>query len=326
MEKTSSVLVIGGGGMIGKKLIDFLLSQGWTAPQITAFDMAFPPNMPPDVTCITGDVTQSVTGATLAAQQFDVIYHLASIVSGEAEANFDKGWHTNLFPLWSLLENLRAQHLASGGRYRPRFIFTSSIAVFGGPYPDEIPDDFRASPQTSYGAQKAACEIMIQDVSRKGFIDGVSLRLPTICVRPGKPNKAASGFFSGIIREPINGQDAILPVSEDVRAWFASPRTAAKFLWHAAQIDTAVLKGHLTLNLPGVSCTVAEQIDTLRDVVGTDAAARITKQPDAAIQAIVDNWPQRFAANTARAMGFEAETDFADIIKTYLEDDFEVHA
>ncbi|MDA9224155.1 NAD-dependent epimerase, partial [Tateyamaria sp.] len=174
---------------------------------------------------------------------------------------------------------------------------------------------------TSYGAQKLACEIMIQDFSRKGFIDGISLRLPTICVRPGKPNLAASSFFSGIIREPLNGIKAILPVADTVRHWHASPRSAASFLAHAAGLDTSRLDGRRALNLPGLSCTVAQQIEALREVAGNDVVALIKLQPDPEIIRIVAGWPKDFAPERAIELGFAAEETFNEIINVYLEDD-----
>ncbi|MCL4149706.1 UNVERIFIED_CONTAM: hypothetical protein GTU68_021184 [Idotea baltica] len=226
--------------------------------------------------------------------------------------------------MWHLLGALRAQHDASGGSYRPRVVFASSIAVFGGPFPDKIDDEFLSAPQTSYGAQKAACELLVTDFSRKGFIDGLSLRLPTICVRPGKANAAASSFFSGIIREPLNGMDATLPVSDTVRHWHASPRTAAQFLTHAAQLDTDLLEGRRALNLPGLSCTVAEQIEALRSAAGQKAVDYIKPVPDETIISIVDRWPRNFAPDRAIALGFRAEQSFDEIIRVYMEDDLEV--
>ncbi|MBV2359489.1 SDR family oxidoreductase [Thalassococcus sp. CAU 1522] len=315
------ILILGGGGMVGQKLARRLLDTGTPADAITLHDLGFPPDGAAVADKRSGDLSVLAEGAALAAERFDLIYFLASVVSGEAEADFDKGWQTNLTPLWAFLEALRAQHRATGGAYVPRLVFTSSIAVFGGPYPDRITDDFLQSPQTSYGAQKAACELLIQDFSRKGFIDGMALRLPTICVRPGKPNKAASSFFSGIIREPLNGQPAVLPVADTVRHWHASPRSAARFLTHAATLDTARLEGRRALNLPGLSCTVAEQIEALRDVAGNDVVKLIRHEPDETIQRIVAGWPRDFDPVRARALGFEAESDFKDIIEIYLADD-----
>ena len=316
------VLILGGGGMVGQKLAHKLESEGLDgAPvRLTLHDMAFPEGGAGTDRRV-GNLSTAAEGAALAAERFDLIYYLASIVSGEAETNFDLGWQVNLWPMWHFLEALRAQHRATGGAYVPKLVFTSSIAVFGGPYPDKIGDDFLTSPQTSYGAQKASCELLIQDFSRKGFIDGMAVRLPTICVRPGKANLAASSFFSGIIREPLNGQEAILPVPDTVRHWHASPRSAAGFLAHAATLDTARLENRRALNLPGVSCTVAEQIEALRDVAGNNVVALIKPQPDAAIARIVAGWPRNFAPERARALGFKAETTFREIIDVYVTED-----
>ncbi|WP_415922672.1 D-erythronate dehydrogenase [Tateyamaria sp. SN6-1] len=314
------VLILGGGGMIGQKLAARLEATGADDLHLTLHDIAFPPGGAGADRRI-GNLANPAEGAALAAERFDTIYFLASIVSGEAEQVFDKGWQTNLWPMWNFLEALRAQHRATGGSYVPRVVFTSSIAVFGGPYPDKIDDDFLQSPQTSYGAQKAACELLVQDFSRKGFIDGLSLRLPTICVRPGKPNLAASSFFSGIIREPLNGQRAVLPVADTVRHWHASPRAAAGFLVHAATLDTARLEGRRALNLPGLSCTVAEQIEALRAAAGNDAVALIDPKPDPDIARIVAGWPRNFAPDRAKALGFVAEDSFDEIVSIYMTDD-----
>ncbi len=222
------------------------------------------PPAPFAVRTMTGNMADPGEAERLASLKADLVFHLASIVSGEAERDFDKGWELNTRATWAYLEALRHHHQASGGLYRPRLIFTSSIAVFGPPFPDAIGDDFLCAPQTSYGAQKAIIELLVADYSRKGFLDGFSIRLPTICVRPGKANLAASSFFSGIIREPLNGHEAVLPVPDTVRHWHASPRSAARFLTHAATLDTARLEGRRSLTMPGVSCTVAEQIEALR--------------------------------------------------------------
>ncbi len=318
------VLILGGGGMVGQKLATKIAKDGLlaeTAPEVTLFDLGFPQNAAPAHAQITGNVTDDTIIRNLAAQQFDVIFHLASVVSGEAEQDFDKGYAVNLSPTLTLLDGLRTAHLKSGGTYRPRLVFTSSIAVFGGPYPDKITDEFFISPQTSYGAQKAMCEVLIQDYSRKGFIDGLSLRLPTICVRPGKPNLAASSFFSGIIREPLMGKEAILPVPDTVRHWHASPRSAAGFLTHAAALNTTGLENHRALNLPGVSCTVAEQIEALRDIAGQDVVNLIKPQSDAFITKIVQGWPRDFDPVRAKSLGFRSETSFSDIIKVFIEDE-----
>ena len=228
-----------------------------------------------------------------------------------------------MFHMWQLLELLRGENIASGGAYCPKVIFTSSVAVFGGPFPEYIGDDFITAPQTSYGAQKAACELILSDFSRKGFVDGMSLRLPTICVRPGKPNLAASSFFSGIIREPLSGQQALLPVADSVRHTHASPRAAAGFLRHAASLQGADFGARRALNLPGVSCTVAEQIEALRRAAGQSAVELIVPQPDRDIMKIVDTWPKAFDPQLALSLGFRAEQSFDQIIEIYLADDFE---
>jgi nucleoside-diphosphate-sugar epimerase len=317
------VLIIGGGGMVGQKLAHRIATEGlagYATPDVSLFDMGFPTPSAPG-TQITGNIADPSTAQTLAAHKFDVIFHLAAIVSGEAETDFDKGWAVNMMSMWHLLQALRAEHNATDGRYVPKIAFTSSIAVFGGPYPDKISDTFLSAPQTSYGAQKATCELMLSDFSRKGFVDGLSLRLPTICVRPGKANLAASSFFSGIIREPLNGQDAILPVPDTVRHWHASPKAAAGFLTHAAMLDTGKLEGRRALNLPGLSCTVAEQIEALRQIAGQDVVDRIKPQPDPSIMRIVEGWPRNFDPERAIALGFKAESRFEEIIETYIAED-----
>jgi nucleoside-diphosphate-sugar epimerase len=318
----SRVLILGGGGMVGQKLAYRLLDEGLNgaACEITLHDIAFPPNGAPAAHQKTGNLADAGVMEAMAAQKYDVIFHLASIVSGQAETDFDLGWQVNMMPTWRLLEALRAEQ-EKDASYRPRLVFTSSIAVFGGPYPEKISDTFLSAPQTSYGAQKSICETLISDFSRKGFIDGLSIRLPTICVRPGKANLAASSFFSGIIREPLNGMEAVLPVPDTVRHWHASPRAAAGFLTHAAGLDTARLDGRRALNLPGVSCTVAEQIEALRDIAGHDVVARIKSQPDAAIMKIVEGWPRNFEPQRALDLGFRAEKNFKEIIQIYIEDD-----
>lgn len=317
------VLIIGGGGMIGQKVARRLAADaalaGAPVEEIILHDIVEPPAVaaPFAVTRLTGDIAEPAEATRLAALRADIVYHLAAIVSGEAERDFDKGWTVNGHGIWRLLEAVRAV----GGGYRPRFVFTSSIAVFGAPFPDAIPDDFFATPLTSYGAQKAIGELLVGDYSRKGFIDGLSLRLPTVCVRPGRPNRAASSFFSGIIREPLNGQEAILPVPDTVRHWFASPRSTAGFLVHAAGLDTARLGGRRALTMPGLSCTVAEQIAALRDVAGENVTRLIRFEPDAEIAAIVAGWPRNFDAARARELGFAAESDFHEIIRVYVDEE-----
>jgi len=246
-----------------------------------------------------------------------VIFHLAAIVSGEAEADFDKGYRINLDGTRALLEAIRKV----GDGYRPKMVFTSSVAAFGAPFPEAIPDEFHLTPLTSYGTQKAIDELLLGDYTRRGFVDGVAIRLPTICVRPGKPNRAASGFFSGIIREPLAGQEAVLPVDEGVRHWHASPRAAIGFLVHAAELGADRLGARIALTMPGVCCTVGEQIAALARVAGDKVASRIRREPDPTIMQIVGGWPSRFDARRAVALGFRGESSFDDIVRIHIEDE-----
>ena len=320
------ILVIGGGGMVGQKLAMRIAAGdiGVSVSSLVLYDIAesAKPEAAFPVETMVGSMADVGEAERLAAVRADVVYLLASIVSGDAEMNFDKGWTINARGSWSLLEALRAEHEKSGGSYRPKVIFTSSIAVFGPPFPEKIGDDFLCAPQTSYGAQKAMIELLVADYARKGFIDGMSIRLPTIVVRPGKANLAASSFFSGIIREPLNGMEAILPVPDDTRHWHASPRSAAGFLTHAATLDIQRLDGRLSLNMPGVSCTVDEQIEALRQIAGNDAVKLIRRQPDERIMTIVSGCPRNFDPVRATALGFKAEDNFEEIIRIYLDEDF----
>ena len=267
------------------------------------------------------DIAAPYIAPKLVAGRPDVIFLLASIVSGEAEADFEKGYGINLDGTRSIFEAIRRENALSGGSYKPRLVFTSSIAVFGAPFPVTIGDEFFTTPLTSYGTQKAICELLLADYSRRGFFDGIALRLPTISVRPGLPNKAASGFFSGIIREPLAGKEAILPVADTVRHWHASPRSAVGFLVHAGTMDLAALGARRSVTLPGVSATVAEQIEALRAVAGETAVKLIKRQADPVIERIVAGWPTQFDASRARMLGFKAEQSFAQIIRAYMEDE-----
>ena len=320
------VLIMGAAGMVGQKLLNRILFEesGIDNPSKLYLHDIIPAHVPSGAdgcAVLVGNVADPAEAEKLADLKPDLIFHLASIVSGEAELEFEKGWQINMSGAWSLLEAIRVHHDQSGGSYRPKLIFTSSIAVFGAPFPARITDEFFCTPQTSYGAQKAIVELLLSDYSRKGFIDALSIRLPTICVRPGKPNLAASSFFSGIIREPLNGVEAILPVSDDVRHWHASPRSAAQFLTHAATLDLDALGSRRALNMPGVSCTVAEQIEALRSVAGNDVVKLIKPELDERIVKIVAGWPRDFQTDRAHTFGFESETNFEQIIRIYLEDD-----
>jgi len=321
------VLVLGAAGMVGRKLIERLAREGRlgerTIAHVTAADVVAPEVVaackdgPFPMESVVGDFSAPGEAEKLVAGRPDVIFHLAAIVSAEAEADFDKGYRINLDGTRRLFEAVRH----TGDAYAPRLVFTSSIAVFGAPFPDAIGDEFLTAPLTSYGTQKAIGELLLSDYSRRGFFDGVGIRLPTICVRPGRPNKAASGFFSNIIREPLNGEEAVLPVPDDVMHWHASPRAAVGFLIHAATIDTARLEARRNLTMPGVAATVAEQIEALRKVAGDNAVKRIRSEPDPTIARIVAGWPRRFDARRARELGFTAENSFEDIIRIHIEDE-----
>lgn len=315
------LLIIGAAGMVGRRLAETILKDGTLGGKpvdaLTAFDVVEAGlSTQAKVTEIAGDIADRATVDRLVADRPDVIFHLAAIVSGEAEADFDKGYAINMDGTRHLLEAIRAQ----GPDYHPRVVYTSSIAVFGAPFDDRISDTFITAPMTSYGAQKMIGELLLNDYSRKGFFDGVGIRLPTIVVRPGKPNKAASGFFSGIIREPLAGMDAVLPVDDDVRHWVASPDAAVGFLIHAATMDTAPLGARRCLTMPGLCVSITEMIEALRAVAGDDAVAHIRREPDATIRGIVAGWPQDFAPDRALAAGFTADPDFQSIIRAHIRD------
>ena len=319
------VLVLGAAGMVGRKLSERLLRDGRLGnreiSRMTLHDVVAP-TKPTDaaipISIVTSDFADPGTAAPLVAHRPDVIFHLAAIVSGEAELDFDKGYRINLDGTRMLFDAIRL----AGGGYKPRVVFTSSIAVFGAPYPDAIGDEFFQTPLLSYGTQKAIDELLLADYSRRGFMDGIGIRLPTICIRPGLPNKAASGFFSNILREPLAGKEAVLPVSEDVRHWHASPRSAVGFLVHAATMDSAAAGARRNLTMPGLSATVGEQLAALKRVAGEKVAGRIRRKPDAFIMGIVDGWPRNFEAKRARQLGFTtAEKSFDDIIRNHIEDE-----
>ena len=322
------VLIVGAAGMIGRKLTARLVADGKLAGKAIAHahlvDIVAPekPASAPFPAAVDAfDIAAPYVAPKLIAPRPDVIFLLASVVSGEAEADFDKGYSINVGGTQSLFEAIRREQALAGGAYRPRLIFTSSIAVFGAPFPDKIGDEFLTAPLTSYGTQKAICELLLADYSRRGFFDGVGLRLPTICVRPGLPNKAASGFFSGIIREPLNGKEAILPVDDSVRHWHASPRAAVEFLLRAAELDLQALGSRRSITLPGVSVTVGEQIEALRAIAGDKTVALIKREPDETIGKIVAGWARDFDPARAKSLGFRADANFSAIINAYIEDE-----
>jgi len=319
------ILIVGAAGMIGRKLAERLVrdaTPGGPIAHATLADLIEPPPLPEaefGVRVTAADLADASTVDDLVADRPDVVFHLAAVVSGEAEADFDKGYRVNVDGTRHLLEAVRSV----GSGYCPRLVFSSSIAVFGPPYPELIGDDHPTAPMTSYGTQKAVAELLVSDYSRRGFLDGISLRLPTICVRPGKPNKAASGFFSSIIREPLSGHEAVLPVPEDVRHWFASPRAAVGFLVHAASLDGDALGDRRAVTMPGVSATVGEMIDSLRRIAGTRAVELIRRVPDETTMRMVASWPGRFDTRRALQLGFEAEDDFDEIIRAHAEDELD---
>ncbi|MCP4382978.1 MAG: SDR family oxidoreductase [Hyphomicrobiales bacterium] len=320
------VMIIGAGGMVGAKLAARLATDGQLGEKpiekATLVDIAAPAapsGAPFAVEALASDLSAQGSGAALVAARPDVIFHLAAIVSGEAETDFEKGYRVNLDGTRSLFDAVQQ----AGDQYVPRIVFTSSIGVFGAPFPEAIPDDFQLTPLTSYGTQKAIGELLLADYTRRGFMDGIGIRLPTISVRPGKPNKAASGFFSNIIREPLAGKEAILPVSEETRHWHASPRSAVGFLLHAATIDGDAVGPRRNLTMPGISVTVGEQIEALRKIAGDNVVKRIRHEPDEMIMRIVKGWPQRFAPDRAVALGFQAEKSFEENIRVHIEDELD---
>jgi len=318
------VLITGAAGMIGRKLITRLIKDGGlngeTIQRLTLTDIVTPERpagFTGKVTTIAADLPAAGVVERLLAERPDVIFHLAGVVSAEAELDMEKGYRVNLDGTRGLLDAIRA----IGDGYRPRVVYSSSCAVFGAPFPDAIGDDFHLTPLTSYGTAKAMCELLLADYTRRGFLDGVGLRFPAVCVRPGKPNKAASGFFSSIIREPLAGQDAILPVPETVLHTHASPRAAAGYLVHAAGLRQEQLGPRINLTMPGVCCTVGEQIVALRRIGGEAAARRIKRAPDELVARIVAGWPHRFDARRALALGFKPEHTFDEIIRIHIEED-----
>ena len=320
------ILITGAAGMVGRKLTERLLAEpelnDRPVTKLTLHDVVAPdavaypaPTPQTSILPIVGDISDKVLVEHLIAEKPDLVIHLAAVVSGEAEADYAKGYAVNLDGTRLLFDEIRKAH------YGARVLYASSIAVFGAPFPDSIPDDFHPTPLTSYGTQKAIGEFILADYTRRGFFDGIGIRLPTICVRPGAANKAASGFFSNIIREPLKGEEAILPVPDTVRHWLASPRAAVGFFMHAATLATEAIGPRRNLTMPGVSATVAEQIAGLRAVAGDKAAALVKAVPDETISSIVAGWPRNFDASRARDLGFTADRSFEAIIRTHIDDE-----
>jgi nucleoside-diphosphate-sugar epimerase len=318
------ILITGAAGMIGRKLTERLIVDrgldNRPVEKLTLVDIVAPERpkgFSDHVKTRAADLADPGVAEKAVAERPEVIFHLAGVVSADAELNFEKGYRTNLDGMRALLEAIRK----TGDGYKPKVIFTSSMAVYGAPFHEVIDDEFHLTPLTSYGTQKMMCEAMLADYTRKGYVEGVGIRLPSIVVRPGKPNKAASGFFSGIIREPLNGDEALLPVSEDVVHTHASPRSAVGFLIHGAELPREAIEPHINITMPGVCCTVGEQIEALGRVAGDKVAARIRKQPDELIMRIVAGWPHRLSGKRARELGFIVEETFDEIIRVHIDED-----
>lgn len=315
------VVITGGAGFVGQKLAQALAKAGLLdAAKITElvlFDVVEPkkPEGAVKVTTKTGDIADRATVAALIGRETGAVFHLAAIVSGQAEAEFDTGMAINLDGTRWVLEACRSLP-------KPvKIVFTSSVAVYGGSIPTPVPDHINLLPQTSYGTQKAIGEFLVNDFSRKGFVDGRSLRLPTVVVRPGRPNRAASTWVSSIIREPLQGQEAICPVGETIRMWCTSPRTVVKSLLHAYALPASAFGADRGLMLPGFVVSVREMVESLKRIAGAKVAARIKFEKDPAIAAIVDRWHADFAPKRALAMGFPADSSMDDLVRWFIEDD-----
>jgi D-erythronate 2-dehydrogenase len=319
------IVITGGAGFLGRRLAHAILERGHLTDgagterevrEILLFDVAAASGFAdPRVRTLAGDIADPALVAAAIGGETDSVFHLAAVVSGEAEADFDLGWRVNVDATRHLLERCRA--LARP----PKVVFTSSVAVFGGALPDVVPDTQALAPQSSYGAQKAVGELLVHDYTRKGFLDGRSLRLPTVSVRPGKPNRAASSFASGILREPLAGVEATCPVPADTRMWLLSPRRAIGNLLLGHEVPAAALTQGRSVNVPGISVTVGGMLDALRRVAGDAVASRVRFAPDPAIERIVRTWPRDFDAAYGRALGMQADADFDAIVRQYIDDE-----
>ncbi len=318
------IVVTGAAGFLGSRLARALLAratltnargEAGAVTELVLLDVIAGNLSDPRVTVITGDVANPAVMERAVAPDTDSVFHLAAVVSGQAEAEFDSGMRVNVDALRVLLEQCR--RLARP----PKVVFASSLAVFGGTLPDPVPDDAPVTPQTSYGAQKAIGELLVYDMTRKGYIDGRSLRLPTITVRPGKPNKAASSFASSIIREPLSGRDAFCPVSPRTRVWVSSPRAAVANLIAGHEVPAASFGHTRSINVPGLEVEMAEAVAALRRIAGDAVANHVKWQPDLAIERIVATWPARFAPLLALTLGMQADVDFDSIVHAYIADE-----
>jgi nucleoside-diphosphate-sugar epimerase len=315
------ILITGGGGFLGFRLARALVARGQLGGKqitsITLLDGAFPDAAAkePRLNVVTGDISDAKTLAQVCPPDTDAVFHLAAVVSGAAEADFDLGMRVNLQGTELLLAQMRKCARP------PRLVYTSSVAAFGGELPAVLDDSTIANPQTSYGTQKVIGEYLVSDYSRKGFVDGRSLRLPTIVVRAGKPNAAASSFASGILREPLNGVVSECPVAPETGVWMLSPGRVVEAFLHAWELPAAAWGTQRWLNLPGITASVAQMIEALKKVAGAKVAERVAYKPDARIQAIVKTWPVNFRTPRALAMGFKADPDVESIIRNYIADE-----
>ena len=319
------VLITGGAGFLGSKLARQLLARGTLAgpsgqpekiSRITLLDQVAAQGFDDArIAIMTGDAADAAVIAKALTPSVQSVFHLAAVVSGEAESDFDLGMRINLDATRILLEQARK----NGNR--PRVVFTSSVAVFGGDLPPKVLDTTPATPQGSYGAQKAMCELMVTDYSRKGFVDGRSLRLPTVTVRPGKANKAASSFASGIIREPLNGVVSVCPVPPDTKVWALSPRSTVHNLIHAHELDSAAFGSAGAVNLPGLTTTVGEMVAAMGRVAGAETVKLVEWKEDPAILKLVRTWPGDFVTARAEKMGFVHDANFDEVVKAYIEEE-----
>lgn len=312
------IIITGGGGFLGQMLAKALIKSTISFEELLLVDIALPavPAQDPRIVCQQTDLTQAGTCEALVTPQTGILFHLAAVVSSHAEADFDIGWVVNLDMTRRLLEACRGQTSPV------TFVFASSCAVFGGALPEVVQPHTALWPQSSYGAQKAICELLLNDYSRKGYVDGRALRLPTVCVRPGKPNLAASSFVSSIIREPLSGQVANCPVPTHLPVWVASPDAITQNFIHAAMLPAEALGDWRVLNMPGLTVTVQEMLDTLRAATDEQTLAYVTFEKNDAISAIVNTWPTRIDTTPADRLGFVRDQNFADIVTQYLQNKF----
>jgi nucleoside-diphosphate-sugar epimerase len=317
-----NILVTGAAGFLGRRLIEALLLRGTltdrsghtqSITQITAFDMLPLEGIDdPRIKVVCGDISDRATLDSLIDANTDSVFHLAAVVSSQAEADFDLGMRINFSATQNLLERIRQIGTC------PKWVMTSSVAVFGGKLPEQVPDDYVWAPQSSYGTQKAMNDLLLADYSRREFVDGRSLRMPTIVVRPGKPNLAASSFASGIIREPLNSQDSVCPVPVDTRLWLMSPALAIRNLIHGHELSKEQLSRGRVINMPGLSITVERMIEALRQIAGDAAAGRIRMEHNPTIERIVGSWPGSFSAGYAKDLGFIADNDFSEVVTQFM--------